>query len=99
MKKTFPVGTTMSTDPDQLLRIMSNKVRASILDLLLSRGEMNVSELIDEFSISQSSMSQHLMLMRKAQVVETRRVSTAIYYRIAGDAALLELVEWRRRYR
>ncbi|WP_413614764.1 metalloregulator ArsR/SmtB family transcription factor [Halomonas cupida] len=89
----------MPIDPDQLLRIASNQVRASILDLLLSRGEMNVSEIIAEFSISQSSMSQHLQLMRKAQVVETRRESPAIYYRIAGDLALLELIEWRRKHR
>lgn len=89
----------MPIDPDQLLRITSNKVRASILDLLLSRGEMTVGELTAEFSISQSSMSQHLMIMRKALVVEMRRKSPAIYYRIAGDLALLELIEWRRRHR
>lgn len=88
----------MPTDPGQLLRVASNIVRAGILDMLESRGEMTVGAINAEMPMTQSALSQHLRVMRHAHVVETRRESPAIYYRIVEDVALLELIEWRRRH-
>ncbi|MCT8506181.1 metalloregulator ArsR/SmtB family transcription factor [Chromohalobacter moromii] len=89
----------MPINIDKLLRVVANPSRAYILDMLESRGEMNVTEINAELDLSQSALSQHLKPMRDVDAVQTRRASQTIYYRIADDPALRELIEWRRRYR
>lgn len=90
----------MPNKPDQLLRVFASPRRAYVLELLESRGEMSVTEIGNELGhITQSALSQHLKIMREAGAVETRRASQTIYYRIADDPALRELIEWRRRHR
>lgn len=85
-------------DIDKLLRVVSNQNRADILDWLETRGEMSVTEINTGFDLSQSALSQHLRQMRDADVVQTRRASQTIYYRITDDPAIRELIGWRRRH-
>lgn len=70
-----------------LLKAMGNPNRLMILCSLLDQ-EMSVNELNTLIPLSQSSLSQHLAALRKAELVCTRRQSQTIYYRIQGDAAL-----------
>lgn len=89
----------MPTRTDQLLRVFASPRRAYILDLLENRGEMSVNAINDEMGqMTQSALSQHLKIMRDASAVETRRASQTIYYRVADDPAVRELIEWRRRH-
>lgn len=85
-------------DIDKLLRVVSNQNRADILDWLETRGEMSVTEINTGFDLSQSALSQHLRQMRDADVVQTRRASQTIYYRIKDDPALRKFIEWRRQH-
>lgn len=85
---------------DQLLRVVANQNRAQILDMLEARGEMSVTEINAELDdLSQSALSQHLKPMRDIGAVETRRASQTIYYRVADDPAIHELIEWSRKHR
>lgn len=84
---------------DKLLRVVANKSRAYILDMLEERGEMSVTEINAELDLSQSALSQHLKPMRDIDAVQTRRASQTIYYRLTDDPAIHELIEWRRRHR
>jgi DNA-binding transcriptional ArsR family regulator len=38
--------------------------------------------------VSQSALSQHLAVLREQELVETRRESQTIYYRLADTAAM-----------
>lgn len=49
----------------------------------LAEGERAVGELAEELNISQSSLSQHLARMRAEGLVESRRESQTIYYRLS----------------
>ena len=64
-----------------LLKLMSNENRLMILCTLINK-EMSVSELNDHIPLSQSALSQHLAVLRKEEVVTTRRESQTIYYRL-----------------
>ena len=43
-----------------------------------------MNELAAELGIAQSNLSQHLMIMRESGIVETNRVGSNIYYKVAN---------------
>lgn len=74
-------------EASQVLRALGNPHRLMIL-CLLSKGELAVSELNELVGLSQSALSQHLSVLRQDELVETRRESQSIYYRLADGPAL-----------
>jgi DNA-binding transcriptional ArsR family regulator len=69
-----------------LLRAMGGKSRLLVLCNLVE-GERSVGELQRIVGLSQSALSQHLAVLRRTKLVETRRETQTIYYRLAGGAA------------
>ena len=65
----------------ETLKLLSNPFRLMIL-CCLSEGELTVGELNEQVDLSQSALSQHLTKLRESKLVETRRESQTIYYRI-----------------
>lgn len=70
-----------------LLRLLGNEKRLMIL-CQLADGERSVGEIQRLVGLSQSSLSQHLALLREDGIVATRRESQTVYYRIADPAAM-----------
>ncbi len=66
-----------------ILRAVANQRRLMILCKLVEWGEASVSTLAGAVGLSQSALSQHLARMRDEGIVETRRESQTIWYRIA----------------
>ncbi len=75
----------------KLLKNMSHPSRLMVLCHLM-KGECPVSELNQAVSLSQSALSQHLANLRQADLVDTRRESQVIYYRLKSQA-VLEILE------
>jgi DNA-binding transcriptional ArsR family regulator len=71
----------------ELMRSMSHPQRLLVLCALVD-GEKSVAELRQELDIEQVPMSQQLMRLRSDKLVEARRESTTVYYRIARPAVL-----------
>ena len=69
----------------KLLKSMSHPSRLMVLCHLL-KGESPVSELNQAVPLSQSALSQHLAGLRQAGLVDTRRESQAIFYRLKSPA-------------
>lgn len=69
----------------KLLQIMSNPSRLMVLCHLM-RGECPVSELNQNIPLSQSALSQHLAGLRQTGLVDTRRESQVIYYRLKSQS-------------
>ncbi|MGB3384665.1 MAG: metalloregulator ArsR/SmtB family transcription factor [Marinomonas sp.] len=79
-----------STQAAAFLKAISNENRLMILCYLLDE-ELSVSALNNKLPLSQSALSQHLAILRKDGLVETRRDSQTIYYRI-GDPKVITLI-------
>jgi DNA-binding transcriptional ArsR family regulator len=72
----------------QLLKLLGNKKRLLVLCFLAARGEMTVGELVEIVELSQSALSQHLGKLRADGLVEFRRSSQTLHYRVADERAL-----------
>ncbi|MGB5707296.1 MAG: metalloregulator ArsR/SmtB family transcription factor [Arenicellales bacterium] len=73
-------------EASSLLASMSNEKRLMILCQLID-GERTVSELAKELDARQSTISQHLALLRKDGLVASRREAQTQHYSLVGDAA------------
>jgi DNA-binding transcriptional ArsR family regulator len=73
-------------DATGLLKTLANEMRLSIL-CMLCEGERSVGELNRQLNISQSALSQHLAVLRNADLVSTRRHSQVVYYRLTNSDA------------
>lgn len=61
--------------------------RLELLDLL-AQGERTVEALAAEADQPIANVSQHLQVLRRAQLVEVRRTGTYAFYRLGGDSVL-----------
>ena len=77
---------TQASKASTLLTAMSNDKRLMILCQLLDR-ERTVNDLAELLDTRQSTISQHLALLRKDGFVTPRRDGQAQYYSLAGDEA------------
>jgi len=75
-------------DAAQLLKMLANEKRLLILCFLAVRGEMTVGELVVVVKLSQSALSQHLAKLRADGLVDFRRTSQTLHYRVADPRAL-----------
>ncbi|WP_334516831.1 ArsR/SmtB family transcription factor [Bradyrhizobium sp. AZCC 1693] len=75
-------------DAAQLLKMLANEKRLLILCFLAVRGEMTVGELVGVAKLSQSALSQHLAKLRADGLVEFRRTSQTLHYRVADPRTL-----------
>ena len=76
-----------SAKATQMLRVLANEQRLLILCHLLAAGEMSVSALVDQLTLSQSALSQHLARLRDEGVVTYRREAQSLIYSVADDKA------------
>ncbi len=80
---------TMRAEAERASSLMKTLGHAGRLMVLchLADHEMSVGEIAESLEMSQSALSQHLARMRAEGLVETRRESQTVYYRLAdGDA-------------
>jgi DNA-binding transcriptional ArsR family regulator len=69
-----------------LLKALANEQRLMILCNLVD-GPLSVSELNERVELSQSALSQHLAVLREANIVATTREAQTIYYSLPEGAA------------
>ena len=74
----------------QLLRTLGQPARLQIL-LAIGKGEACVCHLEAVLGLRQAYISQHLMALRKAKILQTRREGRYIFYRLK-DPKILDLV-------
>lgn len=69
-----------------LLAAMCNEKRLLLLCQLVT-GEHSVNELAERLGAAQSTVSQHLSLLRREGLVKARREGQTQFYSLAGDEA------------
>lgn len=73
-------------DASELLKALSNRHRLLILCRLID-GEKSVGQLAEFLGIRDSTVSQHLALLRRDGLIAGRRDAQTIWYRIESDVA------------
>jgi ArsR family transcriptional regulator len=63
-------------------KALGDETRQRILELLLTKGDMCVSDLVDAFNVSQPTISHHLTLLKNAGLVTGRRVGKQVFYSV-----------------
>jgi len=67
-------------------KALADPTRVTIANRLAGAGEVCVCELVDEFELTQPTISHHLRILRDAGLVESRRRGTWAYYRLVPEA-------------
>lgn len=70
----------------ELLKALANRHRLLIICQLID-GERSVGELAEFLSLRDSTVSQHLALLRKDGLVSARREAQTVFYSIASEPA------------
>lgn len=77
----------LASEAATLLSRLANPDRLLILCLLVS-GEKNVSQIREASGIEQPTLSQQLTVLRKDDLVQTRREGKYVYYRLENPDVL-----------
>ena len=75
----------------KLLKALANEKRLMIICFLL-KSERSVNQLVEEVGVSQSSLSQHLAILRREKILKTRREAQTIYYSVSCSKTI-EILE------
>ncbi len=76
---------------------LADPTRRTIVEFL-SRGELSVGELVEEFPLTQSAISRHLQVLEHAGLVARRRDGQRRFCSL-NDAPLEEADRWIARHR
>lgn len=69
-----------------VLKAIGHDVRLKLLHSLLEHGEKSVGELEALTGVGQPGLSQQLGILRKAELVQTRRDAKLVFYSLAPGA-------------
>ncbi len=61
-------------------KALAHKTRLQIIDILAEEGEHCVCELTDILAVSQSSVSKHLSVLKKAGIVDSEKDGLKVNY-------------------
>jgi DNA-binding transcriptional ArsR family regulator len=90
-----PVATPIYLIKAEFFKTLGHPARIRVLEVLRD-GELPVSELLPAVGIESSHLSQQLGVMRRAHLVQSRKVGSNVFYSVANPM-LFELLEVARR--
>lgn len=88
----------LKTDPEKLKRVarlmktVSHPARLAIIDLLLEKGPLSVTDIYETVGISQSNASQHLKALEDIEVLSSVREGKSIRYEV-GNTQISQLLQ------
>src|SRR5215470_10343655 len=72
---------------------LSDPTRRAILEILASSGELSATAIYEHFSVSPQAISQHLKVLREAQLVVMEKRAQKHLYRLNPET-LSQFEEW-----
>ncbi|GAB6673031.1 autorepressor SdpR family transcription factor [Streptococcus uberis] len=76
----------------QTFKALSDPIRRDILTLLKD-GQMSAGDIANRFDLAQASISYHLMILKKADLIQETKVKNFIYYDI-NTSVLEDIMIW-----
>lgn len=77
----------------EMLRALSDETREQIIQLIVKRKEVNVSDIAANFSLSRPTISHHLNVMKRAKLLNARKEGKEVFYSF-NKAYVIELLGW-----
>ena len=74
---------------------LADPTRRKIMELLANNGQLTATEISDNFEMTPPAISQHLKILREANLVHMEKQAQQHIYRINPEA-MLELEGWAR---
>ena len=81
-----PIESEDATALASRFKALADPTRVAIVNRLAGAGEVCVCELVEDFDLSQPTISHHLRLLRQAGLVDAERRGTWAYYRLIPEA-------------
>jgi ArsR family transcriptional regulator len=73
-------------NPVQVFEALGNSTRLQMLEIMASHKEICVCELVQMTGLSQSGISSHLTVLRRAGIVQSRKEGLWVFYAVDLDA-------------
>lgn len=86
----------MSISTASIISALAEPHRRQIVELLVANGRMNATEISRRFPITPAAVSQHLKVLRQAEIVRMSKQAQKRLYQINPEA-FEELEKWSRR--
>jgi len=67
------------------LTAMGNPIRIEIVFLVGVQGPLNVGQIADHFQVSRPAISNHLRVLREAQILNAEKTGQEVYYSLNHD--------------
>ena len=77
----------------QLFNALADPTRRNIVELLATQGQMNATDICENFNVSHPAISQHLKVLREAELVRLQREAQRHLYSLNIDA-IHKLDDW-----
>lgn len=77
---------------EDFFQVLSDKTRQAIIMLFITKKEVGVTEITNNFALSRPTISHHLNLMRRAKFLKSRKDGKEIYYSLNKDF-VIDLLE------
>ncbi|HAI82101.1 MAG TPA: transcriptional regulator [Chitinophagaceae bacterium] len=81
-KSSVRIDTVASKKAALTLRALNHKLRQQMIKLIDDNKQMPVTQIYVKLRLEQSVASQHLAILRRAELVETRRDGKFIFYTV-----------------
>ena len=81
-----------------IFKALSDPVRRDILLKLKQKRKMSAGEIVEEFDLSNATISYHLSILKKADLVFETRYQKYIYYEI-NTSVFEDAVMWLMQFR
>lgn len=72
----------------EIFKALSHPIRITIACGLLNKGKCNVNTISERLQISQSLASQHINILKKADIITGSRDGNIIWYKISNPLAI-----------
>ena len=82
----------------KVFKALSDSTRQQILHLLES-GDRNVGDVVNEFNLSQPTISRHLSVLRNADLVTNERIGKNMVYLLNSEALTGSMLQFFGRFR
>ncbi len=78
---------------DQFFKAIADQNRRKILQLLKDKGVLSAGEISEYFEISKPSLSDHLKILKNADLIYSEKKGQYIYYRI-NTSVFQDFITW-----
>lgn len=79
-----------------IFNALAEPTRRNIIEMLATSGQLSASDISDKFKVSSSAISQHLKVLREANLVQMEKRAQQRLYQI-NPSVINEFEEWAKK--